>query len=104
MLGTRLGINFSCLAELLTYSFECGLVNLAVIFDDINGFPITIIEGCDLLGSLGLAHCVGVALEGLDEDDSLVGNHIKPIGECFVVECLASLFVDHLTSFHQVID
>jgi hypothetical protein len=99
LLGTRLGINFSCLAELLTCSFECGLINLAIIFDDVNGFSITICEGCDLLGSLGPAHCVGVALEGLDKDDSLVGNYIKPTGECFVVKCLASLIVDQLTSF-----
>ncbi len=96
MLGTRLGISFSCLAESLTCSLEHGLVNLTVIFDDVNGFSITISEGCDLLGSLGPAHCVGVALEGLDKDDSLVGNHI---GECFVIECLKSLFVDQLTSF-----
>ena len=104
MLGTRLGINFSCLAELLTCSFEYGLIDLAVIFDDVDGFSITTCEGRDLLGSLGLAHCGGVVLEGLNKDDSLVGNHVKPIGKCFVVECFASLIVDQLTSFCQVID
>jgi hypothetical protein len=95
-----LRINFSCLAELLTCNFERGLINLAVIFDDVNGFSITISEGCDLLGSLGPAHHVGVALEGLAKDDSLVGNHVKPIGKCFVFECFASLIIDQLTSFH----
>ncbi len=67
-------------------------------------FSITISEGRDLFGSLGPAHHVGVALEGLDEDDSLVGNHVKPIGKCFEVECFVSLIVDQLTSFCQVID
>jgi hypothetical protein len=99
-----LRINFSCLAELLTCSFERGLVDLAVIFDDGNGFSITISEGCDLFGSLGLAHHIGVALEGLNKDDSLVGNHVKPIGKCFVVKCFASLIVDQLTSFCQEIN
>jgi hypothetical protein len=99
-----LRIHFCCLAESLTCSFERGLINLEIIFDDVNGFSITISEGLDLLGSLGPAHCVGVVPEGLDKDNSLIGNHVKPIGKCFVVECLASLIVDQLTSFCQVID
>ena len=94
-----LRINFSCLAELLTCSFEHGLIDLAIILDDVNGFSITISEGWDLFGPLGLAHHVGMVLEGLDEDDSLVGNHVKPIGKCFVVKCRTSVIVDQLTSF-----
>jgi hypothetical protein len=74
-----LRVNFSCLAELLTCSFEHGIVDLAVIFNDVDGFSITISEGRDLLGSLGPAHCVGVVLEGLDEDDSLVGDHVESV-------------------------
>ena len=104
MLGTSLRINFSCLAELLTYSFERGLVNLAVIFDDVNGFSITISEGCDLFGSLGPAHHVGVVLEGLNKDDSLVGDHVESIGKCLVVECCTSVIVDQLTSFRRLIN
>ncbi len=99
-----LRINFSCFTELLTCSFERGLVNLAIIFDDVDGFSITISEGRDLLGSLGPTHRVSVTLEGLNEDDSLVGNHIKFIGKCFVVKCLTSGIVDQLIFFCRVIN
>ncbi len=94
-----LRINFSCLAELLTCSFEHGLVDLAVIFDDVDGFSITISEGCDLLGFFGPAHHVSVVREGLNKDDSLVGDHVESIGKCFVVKCRTSVIVDQLTSF-----
>ena len=37
-------------------------------------------------------------LEGLDEYDGLVGRHVEAIGKCLIVECVAPLIVDVLTS------
>ncbi len=97
--GTSLRINFSYLAKLLTCSLEHDLVDLAITLDDVNRFSATIGEGRDLLGSLGPAHQVSVALEGLEKDNSLAGSHGKSVGKCLVIQCSTSMIVDVLTKF-----
>ncbi len=104
MPGLSCGVSLSRLAESFKRSLEGGHVDLAIVLDDVDVDAISIGELSDLLGSLGPAHLVGFALEGLDEDDSLVGCHVEAIGKCFIVECVAPLIVDVLTPLHRIID
>ncbi len=103
-MGTSLRISLSRLTKLLRYSLERGLIDLAVIFDDVDKFSITIGKGRDLLGHLSLAHHVSMALKDLNKDDSLVGDHVESIGKCFVIQCSTSMTVDVLTKFCPVIN
>ena len=97
MLSTRLGVSLPRLAKSLTHSFEPGQVDSAIVFDDVDGDTITIVEGSDLLGAGRPAHQLGITFEGLNEDDSLIGGQVEPVGKCLVIECFALFFVDVLT-------
>ena len=94
LLRSRLGISLSGLAKSLTRSFQGGLVDLAIAFNDVDGYTRAVSEGGDLLGALVPTHRSGATEEGLGEHDGLIGGHGKTVGKCLVVERCNSLFVD----------
>jgi hypothetical protein len=79
------------LQKSLTRSFESGLIDLAVAFDDVNLTSSAVGERGDLPCALIPAHCSGTTVESFNNDDSLVGGHGKPIGKCRLVKCFAPL-------------
>ena len=77
---------------------------MAIVFDDVDGDSITIGEYRDLLGAGRPAHCLRLAFEGFNKDDSLVGGHVEPAGKYLVIKCIAPFFVDILTQFLQIVN
>ncbi len=82
------------LAKPLTRSLQRGLIDLAIAFDDVDGYTRAVGEGGDLLGALVSSHCSGEIEEGLGEDDGLTSCHVETIGKCLVVKWCNSLLVD----------
>jgi hypothetical protein len=78
-------------AKSLTCSFESGLVDLAVAFNDVDLMSNAVGKRGVLLCALIPAHGRGTMVESLNKDDGLVGGHGKAIGKCLIVECFASL-------------
>jgi hypothetical protein len=81
LLCARLSISLSGLAKSLTCSLQGGLINLAIAFDDVNGYTRAVSEGGDLFGALVPTHHSGATEEGLGEDDGLVCGHVETIGK-----------------------
>ncbi len=94
LLCARLGISLSGLAKSLTRSFQGDLINLAIAFDDVDGYTRAVGEGGDFFGALVPTHCSGVTEEGLDEYDGLICGHVETVGKCLVLERCNSLLVD----------
>jgi hypothetical protein len=65
--------------------FACGakdrLINLPVVFDDVDIDAIPVLEGGDVFGAGVPSHLSALALKSFGEDDSLVRHHIDAIGE-----------------------
>jgi hypothetical protein len=72
-------------------SHEIGLVDLAVALYDVNWTSGAVGESGDLSCALVPAHRSGATVEGLDEDDSLVGGHGKAIGKCLIIKCFSPM-------------
>ena len=71
------------LAKSLTCSLQCGLVNLAITFDDVDGYTRAraVSEGGDLLGAHVPTHRGGAIEESLCEHNGLIGGHVEAIGK-----------------------
>jgi hypothetical protein len=104
LLCARLGISLFGLAKSLTRSFQGGLIDLAIAFDDVDGYTRAVGEGGDLFGALVPTHRGGATEEGLGEDDGLICSHVETVSKCLVIEWCNSLLVDILPSFRQIID
>ena len=94
LLSTGLSISFPSLTEALTLCFERRLVDLTILFDDIDSVAITIDKGSDLLRALVPAHLGCLAMKSFNEDDGLDDGHGKTFGKCLVVKSLTASLVD----------
>ena len=65
----------------LSHSLQGGLIDLAIAFDDVDGYTRAVSEGGDLFGALVPTHRSGATEEGLGEDNGLICGHGETIGK-----------------------
>ncbi len=80
-----------------SFEFESSLVNLAIAVYDVDWTSGFDSESGDLPCALVPAHCGGEMVEGLNENDGVVGGQYEAMGKCLVVKCFAFLLKKWLT-------
>ncbi len=69
------------IAKSLARSFQGGLIDLAIAFDDVDGYTRAVGEAGDLFGALVPTHRSGATEEGLGEYDSLICGRVETVGK-----------------------